>query len=148
MQVAIYTTRRSAGKHICLEIWVIETVVRHCAFCKLKVLCATTLAYMKGNIYFFIPESARAFRWQPPAGAPRSFVFVYRLDCCSRDKMSAREKSRKWSFAHSHRDSSFNSGIKLNDRDAESKNHKRDRIYSFLSFVFFKERSHYKKNAI
>lgn len=40
---------------------------------------------------FFIPQSADAFRWRPPAGVPRSFVFVYRLDCCSRDKMPARE---------------------------------------------------------
>lgn len=62
------TTRRNAGGHICLEIRVIETMVRHCAFCKLKVLRATTLARarMEHNIYiyFFLfgLKRARAFR--------------------------------------------------------------------------------------
>lgn len=99
---------------------------------------------------FFIPESVRAFRWQPPAGARRSFVFVYRLDCCSRDKMPAREKSMKWSFAHTHHDSSFNSRIKLNDRDAESKNHKRDREFIHSKVLYFSKRDHViiKENVI
>lgn len=115
MQVAIYTTRR-AGRHICLEIWVIETVVRHRAFCKLKVLCATTLAYMKGNIYFLFQSLfVRFVDNHPPALRARLYLFIDWI--VARDKMPVREKSMKWSFAHSHHDSSFNSRIKLNDRE-------------------------------
>jgi len=50
----------------------------------------------------------------------RSFVFVYRLDCCSRDKMPAMRKQ----YETVVRGCSFNGGIKLNATDAESKNRK------------------------
>lgn len=78
VQVTKYTTRRRAGRHICLEIRVIETMVWCCgAFCKLKVLRATTLARIWKAIYIFYSglESACTFWWQPLSGV-RAFVCI------------------------------------------------------------------------
>lgn len=123
MQVTKYEIRRNAGRHICLEIRVIEAMVQHCAFCKLKVLCATTLARMEGNIYFLFRAEVRpCVSLTTTHRRSRAFVFVYRLDCCSRDKMPAGEKSMKWSFAGSHHGSSFNDRIKRQERRI-GKNH-------------------------
>lgn len=75
-------------------------------------------------IFFYSPglEPARAFPLTTTRRRSRSFIFVYRLDCYSRDKMPARGRSMKWSCTRAL--ASSNDRIKLNISDAESKNHK------------------------
>jgi len=55
-------------------------MVRHCAFCKLKVLHATLArAYMERNIYFLFPRprTRSCVSLQPPAGArARLYLFI------------------------------------------------------------------------
>jgi len=81
---------------------------------------------MECNIYFLFPglEPARAFRWQPPAGArTRLYLFIDWI-VARVTKYRREEEVWKWSYAGPHHGGSSNGKIKLNASDAESKNHK------------------------
>lgn len=95
-------------------------MVQRCAFCKLKSSTRNDSAYMEGNIYFLFRSPLVRFPLTSTRWRSHSFVFIYRLNCCSRDKMPATRKQYEMVV----RGRSFNGRIKLNATDAESKNRK------------------------